>query len=99
MQGAKKGNNPYGLSVTATDFIVYVRDKYFSVDVFRTKEVWKAKDNPYELINRHIYICGYVRDIREGKGNPLQYSCLGNVMGRGAWRAIVHGVCKVLDMT
>ena len=27
-------------------------------------------------------------------GNPLQYSCLGNPMGRGAWRATVHGVAK-----
>ena len=27
-----------------------------------------------------------------GNGNPLQYSCLGNPMDRGAWRAIVHGV-------
>ena len=29
-----------------------------------------------------------------GNGNPLQYSCLGNPMDRGAWRAIVHGVTK-----
>ena len=27
-------------------------------------------------------------------GNPLQYSCLENSMGRGAWQAIVHGVAK-----
>ena len=27
-------------------------------------------------------------------GNPLQYSCLGNPMDRGAWQAIVHGVAK-----
>ena len=27
-------------------------------------------------------------------GNPLQYSCLGNPMGRGVWRAIVYGVTK-----
>ena len=27
----------------------------------------------------------------EGNGNPLQYSCLGNPMDRGAWRAMVHG--------
>ena len=27
-------------------------------------------------------------------GNPLQYSCLGNSMDRGAWQAIVHGVVK-----
>ena len=29
-----------------------------------------------------------------GNGNPLQYSCLGNLMDRGAWRATVHGVVK-----
>ena len=30
----------------------------------------------------------------EGNGNPLQYSCLGNLMYRGAWEVIVHGVAK-----
>ena len=34
-----------------------------------------------------------------GNGNPLQYSCLGNSMDRGAWQAIVHGVTKESDMT
>ena len=29
---------------------------------------------------------------REGNGNPLQYSCLENLVGRGAWWAAVHGV-------
>ena len=29
-----------------------------------------------------------------GNGNPLQYSCLGNPMDRGAWQATVHGVAK-----
>ena len=29
-----------------------------------------------------------------GNGNPLQYSCLENSMGRGAWWATVHGVAK-----
>ena len=28
----------------------------------------------------------------EGKGNPLQYSCLGNPMDRGAWKVTVHEV-------
>ena len=27
----------------------------------------------------------------------FQYSCQGNLMGRGAWQAIVHGVAKKLD--
>ena len=35
----------------------------------------------------------------EGNGNSLQYSCLGNPMDRGDWRATVHGVTKELDMT
>ena len=26
-----------------------------------------------------------------GHGNPLQFSCLGNPMDRGAWQATVHG--------
>ena len=32
--------------------------------------------------------------IREGNGNPLQYSCLENPMDGGAWLATVHGVAK-----
>ena len=30
----------------------------------------------------------------EGNGTPLQYSCLENPVGRGAWWATVHGVAK-----
>ena len=37
---------------------------------------------------------GLERSPGGGHGNPLQYSCLGNPMDRGAWRAIVHGVAK-----
>ena len=29
-----------------------------------------------------------------GHGNPLQYSCLGNPMDRGAWWATVHRAAK-----
>ena len=32
--------------------------------------------------------------VGEGNGNPLQYSCLENLMERGAWWAIVLGVTK-----
>ena len=41
----------------------------------------------------------WVRKIpKEKNGNALQYSCLGNPMDRGAWRAAVHGVTKESDM-
>ena len=28
-------------------------------------------------------------------GNPLQYSCLGNLMDRGGWQATIHEVTRV----
>ena len=34
------------------------------------------------------------RSPGEENGNPLQYSCLGNPMKRGAWQATVHRVAK-----
>ena len=39
-------------------------------------------------------IPGSGRSSGGGNGNPLQYSCLENPMGRGAWWATVHGVAK-----
>ena len=39
-------------------------------------------------------ISGSGRSLGGEHGNPLQYSCLGNPMERGAWWAIVHGVAK-----
>ena len=37
---------------------------------------------------------GLGRFPEAGKGNPLQYPCLGNLMDRRAWWATVHGVTK-----
>ena len=39
-------------------------------------------------------IPGSGRSSGGGNGNLLQYSCLVNLMDRGAWRATVHGVIK-----
>ena len=44
-------------------------------------------------------VSGLGRSPGEEKGNPLQYSCLGAPMDRGAWRATVHGVAKESDTT
>ena len=41
-------------------------------------------------------IPGLASSSGEGNGNPLQYSCLGNLMFRGAWQA---GLAKESDMT
>ena len=44
-------------------------------------------------------IPGLGRSPEIGNGNPLQYSCLGNPMDRGAWWATVHGVANKSDTT
>jgi len=41
-------------------------------------------------------IPGSRRSLEGGNGNPLQYSCLGNPMDRGAWKPTVHWVAKSL---
>ena len=43
-------------------------------------------------------IPGSRRSSGGGQGNPLQYSCLEDLMDRGAWRATLRGVTE-LDMT
>ena len=37
---------------------------------------------------------GLGRSPEERNGNPPHYSCLGNLMDRGAWQATVQGVTK-----
>ena len=44
-------------------------------------------------------IPGSGRSPGEGNGCPLQYSCLENSMGRGAWQATVPWGYEELDMT
>ena len=43
-------------------------------------------------------ILGSGRSPGGAHGTPLQYSCLGNPMDRGAWQSRVHRVAD-LDMT
>ena len=58
------------------------------------------------MVNSPLASAGDVRDERRGfdpwvgtilgvgNGNPLQYFCLENPLGRGAWWAVVHGVTE-----
>ena len=44
-------------------------------------------------------IPGLGRSLGAGNGNPLQYSCFGNPMDKGAWQAAVYRATKQSDMT
>ena len=54
----------------------------------------RGKKSPAKQETRSL---GQEDTPREGNGNPLQYSCLGNPMDRGAWRATLKGAAKELD--
>ena len=53
----------------------------------------------YPSANAGKFDSGLGSSPGKGNGNPLQYSCLGNTMVRGAWWATVHGDAKTSDMT
>ena len=55
-----------------------------------------AKDPPANARDRgnESSVPGSGRSPGGGHSNPLQYSCLGNPMDRGAWWAPVHRVAK-----
>ena len=56
-----------------------------SRDIILPAKVCLVKAMAFPLI---MYGCG------EGNGTPLQYSCLENPMGGGAWSAAVHGIAR-----
>ena len=51
--------------------------------------------NEGESVYYFSFLYYFVINSREGNGNPLQESCLGNPMGRGTWQATAHGVVRV----
>ena len=57
-------------------------------------QVSMVKNLPSNLPGDMVLIPESGRFPGEGNDNPLQYSCLGNSMDRGAWRATGQGVAK-----
>ena len=66
-----------------------------------TKVLLVVKNLPAKAgdVREACSIPGSRRSPGEGNDNPLQYSCLGNPMDRGACQATVLGVAKESDMT
>ena len=62
-------------------------------DLAAAAGAWEVKNLPANAGDLG-WIPGLGRHPGEGNGNPLQYSCLGNAMDRGAWRVTIHGVAK-----
>ena len=57
--------------------------------VYRSDYIPHGSDSKESACNegKPSSIPGLGRSLGEGNGNPLQYSCLENLTGRGAWQA------------
>ena len=55
----------------------------------RVRHDWATNIHTHTQTHTHRQLYG------EGNGNPLQYSCLENLIERGAGQATVHGVSRV----
>ena len=67
--------------------------KYFLVSFSRASLVIAVKNPPANAGDAGL-IPGLGRSHEEGDGSPLQYSCPGNPIDRGAWRVTVQRVTK-----
>ena len=84
--------------------ILFERKKWFDFQY-----IWLRVSQVVGVVKNPPTNAGYVRDVSSipgsgkspggGHGNPLQYSCLGNPMDRGAWWTRIHGVSKESDRT
>ena len=76
--------------VYVTNHLICLVQKLY-LDCFRSAVTKKRQTCNMQLPTSSIWSG---RSPGEGHGNPLQYSCLENLMGKGAWWATVHKVTK-----
>ena len=65
------------------------------IRLFSVDSQWLSSENCTSSVGDTGSVSELGRSPGEGNGNPLQYSCLENPMGRGPWQATVHGVVGV----
>ena len=76
-------------SVKLQDTKLILKASFYTLTIIIWKEVlFSSKSFIVSIWWAPVWLNG------EGNGTPLQYSCLGNPMDRGAWWAAVYGVAK-----
>ena len=73
-----------------TFFIKFLKDSKTSVGL----PSWLSGKEPTASAEDVALIPGSERSPGKGNGNPLQYSCLGNPIDRGASWATLRGIIK-----
>ena len=80
----------------AKAFLLFLYQNGFSIKEITITWVFMVAQtvkNPPAMRETWVWSLGW-KDSWRKNGYPLQYSCLENPMGRGAWWATVHGVAK-----
>ena len=72
--------------ITALGIVIYRKEEGFAVLSLKILVPYHAGDPGL--------IPGLEGSPEEGNDSPFQYSCLGNPMDRGAWRATAYGGVK-----
>ena len=73
----------------------YINTSWSKFIVYLRVHTWFCIFYKNQQMCRNMYCSVFTEESRrKGDGNPLQYSCLGNPMDRGAWWAIVNGVAR-----
>ena len=77
-------------------FALYFVNLLYYIDLWILKVALVVKNPPASAGDARDVgsIPGLGRSPGEGNSNSVQCSCLGNLKGRGAWWATVHGVAK-----
>ena len=91
--------SPYFLIIATAYLFIFV---YFLLSNYKIIQAVCGEKNAENMRRRkeekyHIVPILKEAYVREGNSNPLQYSCLGNPIDRGARRATIHGVTKEWD--
>ena len=85
-------NKPYFTIFDATIFYLVSctapHSSHSSRDTLYYGSVWRVRG---AILSFWSSICAVPETVH---GNQLQYACLENCMGRGVWRATIHGVAK-----
>ena len=65
-------------------------------ELFGASHVAQLVKNMPAMLETWVQFLGWEDPVEKEIGNPLQYACLENPMGRGAWQATVHSVARVV---
>ena len=87
----RRGSDQWKVLITTGEKPPHISMQVTFLVILVTQATWRVLSFALLMVD----VCGFlVVDGGKGNGTPLQYSCLENPMGGGAWKAAVHGITE-----